>query len=170
MNLGDGTPVVVRALRPEDAEQIHEGFEHLSTETRHRRFLSALKQLPPHHEHAITHVDDHDHLAWGIGVVDAAGHEAGIGVAHVVRDATRPDHGEYAIVIADEWQRRGAGKVLTRALAKRSLEVSIPFWTAVMFADNHPVQRVLDDVAVEVSRHALGSGVCEVELRLRATP
>lgn len=166
----DGTPVVVRPLRPEDEPQIHEGFEHLSSETKHRRFLAVMKRLPPLHEHAITHVDGWDHLAWGIGVHDAEGHEIGIGVARVVRDPARPTHGEYAIVIADEWQRRGAGKVLTRALAARSLQVGITHWTAVTFLDNRAVQEVLADVGEEVARASPSPGIGELEYRLRGAP
>lgn len=165
--LPDGTPVVVRPLRPEDQTQIHDGFEHLSNETKHRRFLAVMKRLPPLHEHAITHVDGRNHLAWGIGVRDRDGHEIGIGVARLVRDPALPTHGEYAIVVVDEWQRRGVGKVLTRALAARSLQVGITHWTAVMFLDNRAVQEVLADVAEEVARRVPSPGVGEIEYRLR---
>lgn len=173
--LPDGTPVVVRPLRPEDEPLIRDGFDHLSAETRRRRFLGGIKRLPPAHEHAITNADGWDHLVWGIAVYEpdpATGefHEHGIGIAHVIREKEQPTHGEYAIVIADEWQKRGAGKVLTRALAERSLAVGMPFWLAVMYLDNRPVQHVLADVAEEVSRCVVDAGVGEVLYRLREPP
>lgn len=165
-SLSDGTRVVARPLRPEDAAQIRDGFEHLSSESRHRRFLGVLKQLPPAHEWTITHLDQHDHLAWGVAI-EEGGREIGVGIGHVVRDQGRPDHGEFAIVIADEWQKKGVGKVLTRALAIRSREVGIPFWTAVMFLDNRPVQRVLECVGEEIGRRTLSPGIGEIEYRLK---
>ncbi|MBI2390477.1 MAG: GNAT family N-acetyltransferase [Deltaproteobacteria bacterium] len=165
--LPDGTRLRVRPLAPADAPQILEGFEHLSQETRRRRFLGALKHLPPNHEHAITHADAFQHVVWGVAVLDELDREKGIGVAHVIRDPADPTRGEFAIVIADEWQHHGAGKVLTRALAARLLAIGIPIWTATMYLDNRAVQRLLADVGDEISRTVLSSGVGEIIYRLR---
>ncbi len=165
--LPDGTEVVIRPLRPDDAPAVLEGFAHLSFETRHRRFLAGLPRLPPQHVYAITHADGRDHLVWAIGAV-RDGHETGIGLAHVIRDPARPTTGEFAIVIADEWQGRGAGKLLTRALAKRSWELGVRRWTATMFLDNHAVQALLASVGDEISREVQGCGVGEIVYALRA--
>lgn len=165
--LPDGTRVRVRPLAPEDAPRILQGFDNLSPETRRRRFLGALKRLPPNHEHAITHADGWNHVVWGVGALDDLDREIGIGVAHVIREEQDPTRGEFAIVIADQWQHRGAGKVLTRALAARSLAIGVPVWTATMFLENRPVQRLLEDVGDEISRTVLSSGVGEIVYRLR---
>jgi GNAT superfamily N-acetyltransferase len=168
--LPDGTPVIVRPLRPEDAAELREGFDHLSSETRRRRFLTGLARLPANHIYSITHADNVEHLVWGIAVIDAEGHEHGVGVAHVVREREDRERAEFAVVIADEWQGRGAGRVLARALAARSYELGIRVWVAVMALDNFRVQRLLASVADEISRKSIGCGAGEVLYRLRPTP
>ena len=43
--LKDGTNVVLRPIQPGDRDELKRGFEHLSSESRYRRFFAAVVQL-----------------------------------------------------------------------------------------------------------------------------
>ena len=59
--LRDGSEVLIRPVRPGDAELLAEGFERLSPESRRLRFLTAKDVLRPAELRYLTDVDHHDH-------------------------------------------------------------------------------------------------------------
>ena len=104
-------------------------------------------------------------------ITNAAGHEIEpIAVARCVRDAQETDLGEAAIVVADAWQNRGAGKILLRALAKRALAVGIDRWQATLLAENSAALKLMEHIGSKESEHMTGTGVIEVIYRLQPTP
>jgi acetyltransferase len=112
--LRDGTGVVIRPIRPED-RQIEQDFVHnLSDESRYFRFFNAVRDLT---ETALTHFTqvNFDREMALIAVIRENGRETEIGVA---RYAINPDGTscEFAIVVADAWQRKGIGSKLMHSL------------------------------------------------------
>jgi acetyltransferase len=157
--------VVVRPLHPGDEASIVEGFAHLSHETRRRRFFSATTRLPAGHTELLVHADGVHHLAWGIAA-EIDGREVGIGVARVIRNAEHPDTGEFAITIADEWQHRGAGLALAKALAARSREVGIRRWIGVVLLENRAIIGLLHRMGREIARESFGDGSAALTIEL----
>jgi acetyltransferase len=114
IRLADGTRATLRPIRPEDAALEKEFVAGLSPETMHLRFLSALRALTPQMLARFTQVDYDREMAF-VALVESAGREREIGVC---RYAALPDGQtcEYAIVIADEWQGKGLGRIMMRRL------------------------------------------------------
>jgi RimJ/RimL family protein N-acetyltransferase len=160
--LPDGTPVVIRPLHHGDEASIDEGFAHLSADSRRLRFFQSIRALPAGHADTLAHADGKDHLAWGIATPSGTG----IGIARVVRDRDDPRKGEFAITIADEWQRRGAGIALARALAEASKSVGIDRWLAVVLLENRGILRLLKYVGREISRTSNHDGSADIVLAL----
>ena len=104
VELRDGSRVVIRSIEPATVRRSFEGFERLSPESRYRRFFGPVTHLSERDLDYLTCVDHHDHEAL---VAVAEGTGEGVGVARYVR--TGPDVAEPAIVVADDWQGRGAG-------------------------------------------------------------
>src|SRR5437868_3966984 len=113
--LPDGTEIRIRPIGPEDRDALAEGFEKLSPESRYRRFFSPVSALGDRELDYLTRVDHRDHEAL-VAVEAESGN--GIAVARFVR--IRDDLAEPAIVVADDWQRRGVAGVLLDALAIRA--------------------------------------------------
>jgi acetyltransferase len=112
--LPDGTSVHVRPIRPEDAA-LEQAFVHgLSEETRYYRFFYRLNDLTPQMLARFTQVDYDRELAL-VALIDAATSPAFVGVARYIAIAGETS-AEFAIVVADAWQRRGVGRVLMRGL------------------------------------------------------
>ena len=114
LTLGDGTAVTIRPIRPEDEEIEREFVRNLSDESRYFRFRDAMRELSPGMLAQLTRVDYERHLAL-IAVTEHEGQEIQIGVARYVADANG-SRCEFAIVVADDWQRKGLGSRLMEAL------------------------------------------------------
>jgi len=159
--LRDGSRVAIRPIEPDDREELAEGFERLSAESRYRRFFAPVPALSARDLDYLTDVDHRDHEA--LVATDAAT-GAGIGVARYVR--TAPEVAEPAIVVADDWQGRGVGTLLLDALVGRAREEGIRRFEAPVLASNREVIGLLERVGSTKARHA-GR---EIELSIELPP
>jgi len=142
VTLRDGTPIVIRPVRPEDREALREGFERLSPESRYRRFLAPMAHLSESQLTYLTRVDHHDHEAL-VAIPDGDGGDgAGLGIARYVRLAD-PDAAEVAVAVADTFQGRGLGTVLLAHLLARARQEGIERFMATVLADNRGSLEVL---------------------------
>ena len=91
-----------------------------------------------------------------------------IAVARFVRLAEDPHAAEVAITVADDWQARGLGSMLSEQLASEARRLGIRRFTATMAADNLPAHRLMARLADELKQHHVGSGVDELVLDIAA--
>jgi len=116
VTLKDGTPVIIRPIHPEDADHLQDTFDHLSMETIYLRFLSFKKELPDEEARYLATVDYDSRMAF-VAQCKKNGREIIIGVArYALLDIEHPKIAESAVVVQDEYQRRGLGKILLRKL------------------------------------------------------
>jgi RimJ/RimL family protein N-acetyltransferase len=123
----------VRPLGPADRGHLAAAFERLSAESRYRRFLGPKPELSPRELSALTELDHLNRDALG-----AFERTTGRLVA-VARYATYEHDGttaDIAVTVADEWQGRGLGTVLGRAIVHRAASSGISRLTGTTFADN----------------------------------
>lgn len=113
--LDDGTPILVRPLQAQDAPRLREGFQRLSALARRRRFLDDMNELTDERIADVLARDPGNRSAWGAANLEKPA-EPGIGIARYVRINGEPEAADVAIVIADEYQGRGAGFVLQACL------------------------------------------------------
>ena len=73
-----------------------------------------------------------------------------------------------AIVVADDWHRRGVGTALTEQLAAEARRLGIRRFTATMAADNVPAHKLMHKLTSHLERHSSGGGVEELVLQLAA--
>jgi GNAT superfamily N-acetyltransferase len=158
VRLRDGTTIRVRPLH--DAGAFAEGFARLSANTRYTRFLNPTPRLSGKAVRYLTAVDHHDHEA--LVAVDPATRD-GIGVARFVRLPDSPGEAEFAVTVADDWQGRGVGTVLIKALVRRAREEGIRGFRALVLASNEPMLGLMGDFGPVERMHSEGGAV---ELRL----
>ena len=150
--LRDGTPVVLRAIRPEDADELRRGLARLSPQSRYRRFLGVVTAFSDEQLEYLTKPDGHDHVA----IVAAtrrpgSDREEGLGVARFVRVPGKPAVAEAAITVADEAQGKGLGLLLSLALARAAYDEGIRRFRGQIVADNPAVRQLLADVGATVA-------------------
>jgi RimJ/RimL family protein N-acetyltransferase len=165
--LPDGAPVLIRPIRADDKRMLTDGLRRLSDESVHRRFLTPKRSFSRAELRYLTEVDGRDHVAL------VAEHPSGparrlIAVARFVRLAQDPDAAEVAITVADDWQGRGLGSLLSEQLAAEARRVGIRRFTATMAADNVPAHRLMARLTDHLEQHHVGSGVDQLVLDIAA--
>ncbi len=149
--LRDGTPILVRSLRPADAEELLRGFARLSACSRRFRFLSPLHKLSPERVRELTDVDQHDHVA--IAARDESRPEhPGIGVARFVRLEQEPRVAEFAITVIDDYQHRGLGTLLLKQLLKAAQALRVRTLRGFLLADNLAMIQLLQKFGATLRR------------------
>ncbi len=132
--LRDGTPVRIRPIAPKDRDRLAEAWEHFSDRSRYLRFLQSRESLSDAELRYLTQIDYTDHFAWG-AEVDTDGHPA-VGIARYIRTEDDPTVAEAAIAVIDEYQQRGLGGLLLRALARAASQNGIERFRAYVSASN----------------------------------
>lgn len=162
--LRDGTPVVLRLLRPADKELLRAGFERLSPESRYARFFTPKPSLSDDELRYLTEVDQEDHVAIG-AAGERDGAEIGLGVARFIRFADRPETAEAAIAVADEAQRKGLGRLLLMRLVAAARERGIEQFRFEVLASNTGMATLIAEIAPDRSVETAG-GALSIEVAL----
>jgi RimJ/RimL family protein N-acetyltransferase len=113
--LRGGSTVLIRPVRPVDAQLLADGYTRLSARSRRPRFLTPKQAPSPAGLRYSTDVDHHDHEALG-----ALDHPAGrgVGIARYIRDTDDPQAAEIAVTIIDDRQGQGLGTELVAQLCQ----------------------------------------------------
>lgn len=141
--LRDGTRVVARRLRPEDAHRLTEGLAELSERSRYQRFHSGLSRLPASHLRYLSDVDQVHHLAWGVIDPDRPD-RSGLAVVRAVELADAPDTVEFAAVVVDTHQRQGLGTLLVGLVALDAAQHGYRWLLGRVATSNAPMLALLD--------------------------
>jgi acetyltransferase len=146
-----GAPIVqIRSIEVTDSAPIREFVQSLSFETRYLRFMSAVKELSAPMVDRLTRVD-HQRDAALIAVVNTDGADRVVGVARYVANADG-ESCEFAIVVADEWQRRALGSRLLALLVNRAATRGLKRIRGDMLAINAPMTAFVKAHGFTVSR------------------
>src|SRR5690606_26194718 len=109
--LRDGTPILLRPIKPEDEPLWHELLANCSQESLWFRFRYVFKSTT--HEMATRYCFiDYDREIAIVAEIEEDGQRKLIGVGRIVADSDHRD-GEYAVLVADAWQGMGLGSIMT---------------------------------------------------------
>ncbi len=136
----DDTPVTIRIMTLADRDSEVNFVRNLSSESRYLRFHSSLKELTPLMLERFTHVSYPENMAL-IATIGDGTDEKQIGVARYVKTVEGGNEAEVAIVVADDWQRRGVGARLLKELRKVAVRGGVTKLRMSVLRDNH---RMLD--------------------------
>lgn len=149
--LDDGTTILLRPLRPEDAPRLKEGFRKLSQLARRRRFMPEDQaELGEEQLRALIATDRINTVAWGAANIERPD-EPGIGIARYARINGEPQAADVAIVIADDYQGRGTGFVLQACLHLSAWHNGIRAFYYDVLSDN---DRIIKHLKLMGARHA----------------
>ncbi len=159
--LADGTELVIRPIRPEDAESEQAFVRGLSAEAKRFRFMRALNELTPEMLARFTNIDYDREMAL-VALLRERKQTRQIGVARYV---INPDERscEFAIVVGDEAQNKGVGTRLMKALMQAARAHGVELMTGEVLADNRPMLRLVSDLGFSARRSAADPGVYTVE-------
>lgn len=135
--LKNHTPVKIRRVRPEDDGRLIQVFDRCSPETIYQRFLTGLRELTPEMARHLANVDHCRRLA-----LIAENASGPIGVARY-EPSDDPGEAELAIVVVDEWQDLGLGRILLRNVLRAAKRNGIRRFRAYLLAENSRILRLL---------------------------
>lgn len=148
--LRDGTKVLLRPIQPEDEPMWHELLTNCSARSIWLRFRYLFKETT--HEMATRFCFvDYDRTMAIVAEVETGGKRQLIGVGRLVAD---PDHreAEYAVLVADAWQGRGLGSLITDFCFEISTTWGIDRVYAETTSDNQRMQNILRRHNFEVKK------------------
>ena len=162
--LKDGSEVTIRPIRPDDGEIEQQFVRELSDESRYYRFMDAVRELSPRMLEHFTRVDYDRHMAL-IATADRDGREIEVAVArYVVQEDGRSC--EFAVVVADAWQRRGLGRKLLEALMAAARANAIGVMVGDVLASNRAMLRLMESMGYRASFNPRDSRLIRVEKTL----
>jgi RimJ/RimL family protein N-acetyltransferase len=140
ITLADGTAIVVRGIRPEDAPALRRFHSRLSVQAIYHRFFAWLPELSEERAEYFTHLDPAYRQA--LVAQDPDQPDELIGVIRYDR-APGTDRAEYAALLTDRWQGRGLGRRMTRELIQTAWGQVIRYLDAYILPDNRPMRQLL---------------------------
>ena len=162
--LADGTDMLIRPIRPEDAEMLQDFVRQLSPETKYFRYMQNLKELTPEMLVRFTQMDYDRELAL-IGVATIEGNRTGLGVA---RYTLNPDAStcEFALVVDDRHRNQGIGSLLMEHLMEAARSRGIRVIEGEVLGENHRMLSLMRELGFAVRISEADPGIRVVERKI----
>jgi GNAT superfamily N-acetyltransferase len=144
--LADGREVRLRPVKAADKTLFVEALERLSPASRYARFLAPKSSLSQAELSYLTELDGENHFA--LGALTGLGKERqGLGVARFVRFPEEPDVADAAIVVTDDAQGQGLGRLLFLRLVAAARERGINRFRCDVLAENDRMRTLLHELS-----------------------
>jgi acetyltransferase len=162
--LADGTDVVIRPIRPEDAVLTQKFVHDLSEESRYARFMNSVQELSESMLIRFTQIDYSREMAL-LAVTEEQDKEIELGVA---RFAINPDGEscEFALVVADSMRGKGLGNKLMVALMDAARSNGLKSMEGEVLKGNTSMLKLMKRLGFSVETNAEDDGIKTVRKAL----
>ncbi len=160
--LKDGSAVLVRPSRPEDADMVQAFVRNLSDESRYNRFMSSIKELSQSVLVRFTQLDYDREMALVMVKARADGTEETLGIARYVTD---PDMEvcEFATSVADEWQGHGIGTILMNLLFDAARQQGLKLMRGEILTSNAGMHKLMKKLGFSIRKDPDDNSIYQVE-------
>jgi RimJ/RimL family protein N-acetyltransferase len=159
MGLPDGLRIHFRAIQPADAGLLQEFFNSHSEQTIRHRYLAHIRCLSADQIRKFVTLDNVSDFAL-IGLLPCENRERIICIGRYCHGTVKSE-AEIAITVHDEFQGRGIGTYLLKALMEIAAAKGIKIITATVLADNLAMMHVFHKVVLKMETR-LDSDVYEI--------
>jgi len=146
--LHNGQHVEIRALRPEDQEEMLAAVRRTSTQSLYRRFFTVRRQFSEAETSFFLNVDFVSHVAL-VAVIDEGDKPTIVGGGRYV--VIKPGQAEVAFAVIDQFQGQGIGTALLRHLSSLAREAGLREFVAEVLPENAAMLKVFEKSEVEVT-------------------
>ena len=137
--LRNGRRVTIRALRPQDRNDLLAAVGRTSAQSLYRRFFGAKRHFTEKETAFFLNVDFINHVAL-VAVVEENGQQVIAGGGRYIVD--KPGRAELAFAVVDQYQGQGIGAALLRHLALIAHEAGLHELTAEVLPENTAMLKV----------------------------
>jgi acetyltransferase len=162
--LADGTDIVIRPIRPEDADMEQEFVRNLSPEAKYFRFMNALQELSQEMLVRLTQIDYYNEMAL-IAVKPSGKSEEQIGVARYTTNLDQKSC-EFALVVSDAWQGLGIGHQLMQKLMDIARDRGLERMDGQVLASNSRMLNMMRSLNFRIGPDPEDAAVKLVEIAL----
>ncbi|MES9862921.1 MAG: bifunctional acetate--CoA ligase family protein/GNAT family N-acetyltransferase [Candidatus Thiodiazotropha sp. LLP2] len=162
--LPNGINIVVRPIRPEDADLEQNFTRQLSNEAKYFRFMSSIQELTPEMLTRFTQIDYHNEMAL-IAVTEDDHHEVELGVARYVINPDKRSC-EFALVVADKWQRQGIGHKLMNHLMEIARDRGLVRMEGEVLSNNFKMLDLMKSLYFQVTPYPEDNSIKQVIVEL----
>ena len=166
MHLNDGRSVLVRPVLPQDADLQQAFVRQLSPLSRRRRFHGPMVELSPATLRYMTEVDYKTHLAL-LAAVFVEGVERQVAEARWVRRSDEPETADFALAVADDWQRSGLGTRLLQRLESSARENGVQRLYGDVLHSNQPMLDCMRRAGARLRLDPLDASALGVEIDVK---
>lgn len=160
--LKDGTPVLIRPMKPEDEPLVADLLDNCSDQTLYFRYFRVIKSWP--HEALIRFTqNDYDREIGLAAIGEPPGPPVMMGVGRLVMTPER-DAGEFAVIVADPWQGKGLGPKLIGRVIDIARENGVKLLSGDVLSENQSMLDLVKGLGFRVQ--APREGTCRVEMNL----
>jgi acetyltransferase len=164
VQLNDGTDIVIRPIRPEDAEIEAKFVREMSKESKYFRFMSSLRELSQEMLVRFTQIDYHNEMAL-IAVAQKGTAEEQIGVARYVTNLDKTSC-EFALAVSDKWQNRGIARKLMRNLVEVARDRDLEKMEGKVLSNNFKMLELMTSLNFQITNDPEDAAVKMVEVKL----
>ena len=161
--LSDGTRVLMRPLRPEDAALYPDFIAHVTPQDARLRFFVAIRELSEERIAELTQLDYSRAMAF-IAIDAASGAMLGVVRLHLDAD-TRS--GEYAVILRSDLKGRGLGWLLMQRIIEYARSIGLERVHGQVLAENTTMLRMCGELGFEIRDDLHSKGIKVVTLALR---
>ena len=148
--LKDGTPLLLRPMRPEDEPLMAELLASCSDETLYFRHFRLIKKWT--HQMLIRFTQNDYDREIGIGAFgQPPGPEVMMGGGRLVR-ISEQDAAEFAVLVADPWQGLGLGQKLIERVIEVAREIGVKHLWGEVLAENQPMLEMMKKLGFTIKR------------------
>ena len=158
--IGGRRGISIRPIERADGPGLSDFYAALSPESRRRRFLGSSSLLP---DTVASRFADQSDVGL-IATLTEPGPNDGLVVGHASLQPDGAGGAEIAFAVADAYQRHGIGRRLVTGVLEQARDLGLHRVTAVLFADNARMRRLLCDANHAVLADELDAGVEEITL------
>lgn len=147
----EGEKVHIRVIRPEDEPLWAEMVESFSPATIEYRFFGPVKEVTKSMAVRYCHIDYDREIAL-VAIRESKGkkRKAMLGVARLTIETANAEEGEFAIVVRDEYQRKGIGSKLMDALIQAARDRRMHEIYGLVLAANPGMARFAENVGFDI--------------------
>jgi len=160
--LSDGTRVLMRPLRPEDAALYPDFIAHVTPQDSRLRFFVTIRELSEERIAELTQLDYSRAMAF-IAIDEASG--AMLGVVRLHLDADTKG-GEYAVIVRSALKGHGLGWLLMQRIIEYARSVGLARVHGEVLAENTTMLRMCAELGFHIEDDPDTKGVKRVTLAL----
>jgi len=148
-----GHTINLRFIQKDDAALLVDFFHQLSPETKRLRFHAQAENVSEdivwQEAKRLSDLDPQWDLAIAATINDES-QEQIVGVARFARTSVEDSNAEFAIVVRDDFQRKGLGSYLLKILSEKAKALGVTHFWALVTADNIPIMKMIEKWGLNV--------------------